>query len=130
MEMRSPRGETTLPLGPRPAGQIVYTKGGRVSVQTMRGDRSAFRSSDMHAGSPDEVRAAFEGYSASFGRYTVSPDDSSVIHHIEGSLFPNWVGGEQRRLVHLAGRRLRLTTPPLLYDGVEQTVVSTWERVE
>jgi len=52
-----------------------------------------------------------------------------VIHHIEISLFPNWVGVDQVRSFSLEGDRLTLSTPPMLVEGVEQAGHLTWERV-
>jgi hypothetical protein len=44
------------------------------------------------------------------GRYEVHGDH--VVHHIEQSLFPNWVGTSQKRFIELEGDRLTLTTDP------------------
>jgi hypothetical protein len=43
-----------------------------------------------------------------------------VIHHVEPSLFPNWVGGDQERWVELAGDQLILSASPLLLAGKQQ----------
>jgi Lipocalin-like domain len=48
---------------------------------------------------------------------------------VELSLFPNWVGSDQERLVELRGNRLRLSTRPVLLGGVQQTAHLIWERV-
>jgi hypothetical protein len=42
-----------------------------------------------------------EGFVAYGGRYSFSGD--RVIHHVEMSLFPNWVGSDQERTVSLTG---------------------------
>jgi hypothetical protein len=42
-----------------------------------------------------------EGFVACAGRYTFHGDP--VVHHVELSLFPNWVGSDQERSVQLAG---------------------------
>jgi Lipocalin-like domain len=52
-----------------------------------------------------------------------------VLHHVELSLFPNWVGVTQERLVKLSGDRLTLSTRPLLLQGRQQTAQLLWERV-
>ena len=51
------------------------------------------------------------------------------MHYVELSLFPNWIGLSQERLVELAGNRLRLSTRPMLLDGKQQTAQLVWERV-
>jgi hypothetical protein len=44
------------------------------------------------------------------GRHEVRGDQ--VVHHIEQSLFPNWLGTNQQRFIKLDGNRLTLTTDP------------------
>jgi Lipocalin-like domain len=53
-----------------------------------------------------------------------------VVHHVELSLFPNWVGTDQQRLVELAGDRLILSARPLLLAGQLQVPRLVWERVD
>jgi Lipocalin-like domain len=60
------------------------------------------------------------------GRYEFRGD--SVIHHVELSLFPNWSGVDQERLVEVTGNRLTLRTKPLLLGGIEQSARVVWER--
>lgn len=40
------------------------------------------------------------------GTYEI--DGNSVVHYVDISLFPNWIGGEQRRIARLDGDRLAL----------------------
>jgi Lipocalin-like domain len=49
------------------------------------------------------------------GRYEFHGD--TVVHHVELSLFPNWVGVEQERLVEVRGNRMTLSTLPILLGG-------------
>jgi hypothetical protein len=42
-----------------------------------------------------------EDFVAYAGRYSFHGD--RVVHHVELSLFPNWVGSDQERWVELAG---------------------------
>ena len=51
------------------------------------------------------------------------------MHYVELSLFPNWIGLSQERLVELAGNRLRLSTRPMLLDGKQQTAHLVWDLV-
>ena len=53
---------------------------------------------------------------------------STVIHRVELSLFPNWVGVQQERLVELVGDRLVLSTRPILLRGMQRIARLTWER--
>jgi hypothetical protein len=56
-----------------------------------------------------------EGFVASAGRSSFC--DDRVIHHVELSLFPNWVDSVQERRVELAGGRLIASVSPLLLGG-------------
>jgi len=46
------------------------------------------------------------------GRYTFH--GNRIIHHVELSLFPSWVGTDQERSVELAEDRLTISASPLL----------------
>jgi hypothetical protein len=51
------------------------------------------------------------------------------VHRVELSLYPNWIGVEQERLVEVVGDRLILSTRPLLLGGVQRTAHLIWKRV-
>ena len=123
-------GRVIAPLGEDAAGRVIYDADGRMSVQIMRRDRPVFASGDILNGESEEVRAAFEGDIAYSGTYEVQEDDARVLHRVEASLFPNWIGGEQVRHFEFPGGRLKLTTPPLVYAGGETTSVLVWERAK
>jgi hypothetical protein len=69
-----------------------------------------------------------QGFVAYTGRYSF--DGDRVVHHVELSLFPNWVGSDQERSVELAGDRLTLSASPLLLAGQQQVPRLVWERVQ
>jgi hypothetical protein len=48
---------------------------------------------------PRNTHLAEETYVSSCGQYDFLGD--TVVHHVELSLFPNWIGGDQERLVDL-----------------------------
>ena len=58
-----------------------------------------------------------------------SAGGDTVIHHVDLSLFPNWVGVEQERLVEVLGNRWVLSTRPILLGGVQRTAHLIWEVV-
>jgi len=53
----------------------------------------------------------------------------SVYHHIEVSLFPNWIGDKQERFFEFDGNRLTLSTPLQLVGGMMLSSHLVWERV-
>jgi hypothetical protein len=96
----------------------------------MRPDRLQFASGDLFGGTPEEIKAAFEGFVGYYGTYTVDEGEVSVTHHIEGSAFPNWMGGEQKRFYNFSGNRLTLRTPPIPAAGGKMTGSLTWEHMK
>ena len=122
-------GEMFYPMGPDARGSIVYDAGGRMAVQLGDPGRAAFASGDPGAATDSEVRAAFDGYLAYFGTYTVDAGRGAVVHHLEMSLDPNWIGGDQVRYFDLRGDRLTLKSPPMLVGGVERLLTVVWERL-
>ncbi len=105
----------------------MYNDDGYMSVAFMHTDRPPFASEDMRAGTAEEKGAAFDSYQSYCGTYEVF--DDKVVHHIEVSLYPNWIGLAQERFFELDGDKLSLSTPPLLLEGVQQTAHLIWQRV-
>ncbi len=121
-------GTVAHPFGPDAAGIIVYDAQGHMAAQIMRRDRPRFAAGDQQRGTPEENRAAVTGYVAYWGSYELF-EDGTIVHHVQGSLFPNWVGGEQRRFWEFVGSRLVLRTPPTAMGGRMVSSVLVWERV-
>jgi Lipocalin-like domain len=117
------------PLGPHPLGWIMYQPGGQMSVVLMRPDRPKFASKNLMEATPEEVEAAFEGYISYCGSYEVNEQERFVIHRLQLSWFPNWVGTEQKRFFELAGDRLTLKTPPVTVLGEGQVHRLIWQRL-
>jgi hypothetical protein len=85
-------GIRTFPLGEEVAGIAMYLPNGRVSIQFMRKNRPLFKSGDAWRGTLDEEKAAFEGFFAYTGRYTIDAASSRVTAPYRGV-----VGTELRR---------------------------------
>lgn len=105
-------------------GRLVYDDHGNMSGQVMRPGRARVERGD---GNAQQVRAAYLGYIAYFGTYEVAPDGQSVVHHVQGSLNPAWVGGHQRRGMRFEGDRMILTAD-VHKAGETVTHTLTWER--
>ena len=57
-------------------------------------------------------------------------EEGTVTHHLEGSLFPNWVGTDLKRFFEFSGNQLKLSTLPMPMGGQQVTGVLLWERLE
>jgi len=106
--------------GASPLGYIQYGTDGFMSVQIAKMPRPRFASGKDRSPTAEEGRDAYLGYVAYFGTYTVEEGSRTVIHHVQGSLGPAFVGTDQRRPANLEGDRLTLS------DGKTFRVV--WER--
>ena len=105
-------------------GRLTYDEHGNMSGQVMRPGRARV---ELGEGNAQQVRAAYLGYIAYFGTYDVAPDGGSVVHHVQGSLNPAWVGGQQVRKLRFEGDRLILSAD-VHKGGDVVTHTLTWER--
>ena len=128
-EFRRSDDTIVYPYGDDALGLLIYTASGHMAVQLLRADRPHFAAGDPYGGTPDEIKAAFEGYIAYFGSYEVNEAEGVVTHHVHGASFPNWIGGDQQRFFAFAGNQLILSTPPILAGTATMTGVLIWERV-
>ena len=120
-------GKVSYPLGEDATGYIMYNKDGYMFVAIMAPHRLKFATDDLLSATKEEETQAEESYVSYCGRYEFLGE--RVVHRVELSLFPNWVGGDQERLVDLRGNRLTLSTRPLLLRGIQQSAHLIWERV-
>jgi hypothetical protein len=127
-ENRSVDGQISYPLGKNAVGYIMYNQDGYMFVAIMRPDRATFAAGDLLGGSPAEKAHAAETYVSYCGQYEFG--GNIVIHHVDLSLFPNWIGVDQERLVELTGNRLTLSTRPTLLGGTLQTAHLIWQRAQ
>ena len=111
---------TNLPYS---GGQISYDAAGRMSAQLMRSDRPKLTTPRA---SEAERAAAFGGYVAYFGGYTLDADKHTVTHHVEGAMSPNMVGANLVRYFELSadGQSLFLSTK----NGERVTGKLRWDR--
>ena len=109
-------------------GYVLYSQEGHMSAALMKSDRPQFGSGDQTRGTIDEKIAAFDSYVSYAGRYETKGD--RLFHHIEISLFPNWIGTTLERTFTLKGNTLTISVPPTLYGGGQQTAVLIFERVK
>jgi hypothetical protein len=127
-EFRTSGGEVIYPLGEDAQGQAIFTETGFISGQLMRQGRPQFASGNQASGTAQEMEAALQGYVAYYGTCEVDVEKQTLTTHVEGSMYPNWVGGFQTRFYQLNDKQLTLTTPPITIGEEEITGVLVWER--
>ncbi len=127
-EVRIDDGEIAFPFGEDAQGVLIYTAGGRFSAQVMRRDRPKVASGDQMRSTPEEAVANFFGCVSYFGAYDLDADGGYLVHRVEGSLFPNWEGADQKRFFAFADDCLKLSTPPIRWGGGKAIAVLVWER--
>jgi hypothetical protein len=111
-------GRTEHPFGEKPVGRIEYDRAGRMSALLMRPGRQ----STLPPGTELD-NDAVTGFVAYFGTFNVEEATQTVIHHVEASLSPSWVGTDLKRRFRFDASRLILTRPAP--DSSDELV---WER--
>lgn len=122
-------GEARAPFGDDPLGYVVYTSGGHMITTISRAGRT-LTGGDLTS-APDTARlAAYASFIAYSGTFHVDGED--VVHIVEMSSLPDWVGTEQRRHADLedGGATLVLSTEPLELAGGRRRHRLIWTRVE
>ena len=127
-EAKSSDGEVRTPYGADPYGKLMYDAAGNLSVVIMERGRPQFESNDLMRGTPDELKAAFEKFTAYCGKFSVDEAAGTVTHHLDGSWFPNWEGTDQVRLYTFSGNRLQLDTEPRPARRASWVLSLVWER--
>ncbi len=117
-------------MGEAPDGLLAYTAEGTMIGIMGPGDRPRFGTDDVTGGTAEEQAMAFATFIAYGGRYAV--DGDTIIHMVETSLFPNWIGTKQRRRFELSGdgRTLTVISPPIVLAGTRRIQRLTWARID
>ena len=95
-------GKEQHPFGQKPEGYFIYSPEGVLMIQI------------QHETPPETWKSlggAFSGgetpwYIGYFGRYSVRPDESVVVHEVEGGTVLRYIGTDQPRPFRLDGDRL------------------------
>ena len=107
----APDGTKRQIFGPNPKGILMLGADGRYALVVVNPDRPRFKGKSRLEGTPEENKAAIAGTVASFGAWSVDESTNILVTSIEGNLFPNDEGGDQRRIITLSGDELRMVNP-------------------
>ena len=113
--------------GPNANGIVIYTSDGHFALVNTRSDLPKFASNSRDRGTPEEYKAVVQGSIAYFGTYTVNEADKVITAQIEGSTFPNAIGGpDQKRIItSLTADELKFTNPAATSGATLELV---WKR--
>jgi hypothetical protein len=129
-------GSIEHPWGKEVRGYLLYSAEGYMSGNLSPASdwpsrrarlAAAFKGHDSAAALRMARRAGRREYIAYTGRYTV--EGETVTHHVEASLFPNWVGRPEVRYFEFDGDTLTLKTGPV--RSGRQIIIAqlVWQRV-
>ena len=101
----------TLPYGPNPKGTMMVDVNGRFSIMVARSDLPKFASNNRMSGTPEENKAIVQGTIAYFGTYSIDEATHVLTVNIDGSTFPNFMGGAQTRILSFDGDEVTYFNP-------------------
>ncbi len=107
-ELQRENGELEYPFGKDAIGYVNYTASGHFSVQYMPKEQ-------------DEENLKGISY---FGSYDYNREKDYIIHHVEGSLFPNDEGLDKIRKARFRGRSLKITWSTVSW-GADEDLIAT-----
>ncbi len=125
----SETGKISNVFGEKPNGYLIYTPGGRMTVNLSADGRKTL-SGDRFSTPAEERALAFSTNVAYSGTYDITPE--GIMHHVEVATFQNWVGTDQFRYVVVEGDTMNVKTPPIKGppDGKTKVMTLILKRLE
>ena len=121
-----PRGERLHDVyGALPAGVIHYNSDGRMMALISHDGRERL-DGDRQAAPASQRAEAYKSSIAYAGQFTL--EAGWVLHAVDISTYPNWVGTVLRRALTFEQDAAVLTTAPQMQDGVETVIKLVWQR--
>jgi hypothetical protein len=122
-----PNGNKVQPDGPNPSGVQFFDRTGHFITVTSKGDIPKFASNNFRDGTDAEQAAAAKGSLFDFGTYKVDEKTKTLMFHVAGSSFPNWVGINIKNVADIKGDLMTWQNPV----GPSQAPVTlVWKRVQ
>src|SRR6185369_15357593 len=119
----APDGTKRQIFGANPKGILIFESNGRYAQIFVRPDRPKFKANNRLQGTPEEIKAAYEGALVHFGTWSVTETDKTIVVKTEGALYPNQEGTQgQRTIVTLTADELKLANPASGAGGTTEAV--------
>ena len=122
-------GSMSEPFGADPRGIIIFTPDGHFALFQSRAELPKIASNDRAKATAEEAAAIIAGSIAYFGTYSVDEAEKSLSVTLDGSTFPNLLGGpaQKRLITSLDTNELKFANPRTPSGMTLQTV---WKRAE
>ena len=122
-------GSKSEPFRADPKGIIIFTPDGHFALFQSRAELPKIASNDRAKATAEEAAAIIAGSIAYFGTYSVDEAERSLSVTLDGSTFPNLLGGpaQKRLITSLDTNELKFTNPRTPSGMTLQTV---WKRAE
>ena len=114
--------DQSLPYGPNPKGSMMVDANGRFMITVVRSDLPNFASNNRMRGTPDENNSVVQGSIAYYGTYTIDEATRVITVNVEGSTFPNFIGGTQTRILSFDGDEVTYLNPTPSHGGAPAKV--------
>ena len=98
-EITAADGKKTLPFGPSPKGQIIFTADGHFSQVHVSSGLPKIAGNNRLNGTDADNRAIMQGTLSFFGTYSVDEEKKTVTFNIVASTYPNAEGTSQTRTI-------------------------------
>jgi len=85
------------PLGNKVGGLLIYTNDGFMSANLGSLERKPFKNNDYRFGKNEEIIEAYNNIISYSGEYQVNDNKKFILHKINMSMFPNWIGQNVKR---------------------------------
>lgn len=120
-------GKKIQRFGANPKGIAIYASDGRFATILLRTDLPKFASNNAMTGTAEENKAIVQGSNATYGSWSVSEQDGSLISQIDGSTFPGWDGQSQKRTLSIMGEEMKMCVGGAQIGGVACAI---WKRAK
>ena len=98
-EITAANGTKTLPFGPSPKGQIIFTSDGHFSQVHVSSGLPKIAGNNRLNGTDADNRAIVRGTLSFFGTYSIDEEKKTVTFNIVASTYPNAEGTSQTRTI-------------------------------